>query len=164
MKTTIELDPTRITVRVKNAVKRQLRKGVISGGWRSETAKIGDALAETLGLPVTSMTWRGLEVATITMEQKAQLAELVKADWAAVVLESPHYANHPYYRSRHAETMINLTREGTANFFVAFHQAGFGDKASEVIAQSLTPAQRDQIERAIDLLDGTELIHINTYQ
>lgn len=164
MKTTVQLDPTLITPRIKNSIKRQLRAGAITGGYRSEAAKIAEQLVNKLDLPVTRKQWRGMHIGTITMDQKQRIAEIFRADWAAYTLEHPGFGNSTYYKDRYSETMHNLARAGSSDFFVGFEQREFNDQAHAVLAESLTPEQWQQIEHAVALLDRNEPIHITTYQ
>ena len=164
MKCTIELNPEHITPRVKNSIKRQLRAGVITGGWRSEAAKIAEHLVSKLGLAVLRRQWRGLRIGTITMEQKQRIAEIYRADWTAYTLENPGFPTSKYYKERYAETMHSLVDANSSNFFVSFNQSEFNDQAYAVLAESITPEQWQQIEHAVALLDRNEPIHITTYQ
>jgi hypothetical protein len=164
MKVTVELTPEHITPRIKNSIKKQLRAGVITGGWRSEAAKIAEQLVNSQDLPVTRKQWRGMHIGTITMEQKQRIADIYRADWASYTLENPGYAQAKYYKDRFAQAMDNLSRASSSDFFVSFNQREFNDQAHAVLAESITPEQRQQIEQAIALLDGNEPIHITTYQ
>lgn len=164
MKVTVELNPGHITKRVKNSIKKQLRAGVINGGWRSEAAKIAEQLVKSQDLPVTRKQWRGMHIGSISMDQKRRIAELFRADWTSYILEHPGFGNSTYYKDRYAETMHNLIDANSRDFFVGFQQRQFNDQAHAVLAESLTPKQWEQIEKAIDLLDSNEPIHITTYQ
>lgn len=164
MKVTVELSPEHITPRVKNSIKRQLRAGVITGGWRSEAAKIAEQIVSRFDLPVSRKHWRGLHVGTITMEQKQRIAEIFRADWASYILEHPGHAQARYYKDRYAETMHNLANANSRDFFVGFQQQQFNDQAHAVLAESTTPEQWQQIEQVITLLDTNQPIHITTYQ
>lgn len=164
MKVTVELDPKQITVRVKNSIKRQLRAGVISGGYRSEAAKIAEQLVAKLNLAVTRKLWRGMQIGSISMDQKRRIADIYRADWAAYTLENPENARHPYYKKRYDEAMIDLSRSSTRDFYVSFQQSAFADQAYAILTESITPEQWQEIEQAITLLDTNEPIHITTYQ
>lgn len=163
MKTTVTLDPTLITPRIKNSIKRQLRAGVITGGYRSEAAKIGEQIVKKWNLAVTRKQWRGMQVGSISMEQKRRIAEIYRADWTACTLERPVYANSKYYKDRYAEAMDNLSRRGSRDFFLDFHGPQFSDQAYAVLAESITSEQWREIDQAIAMLDSNEPIHITTY-
>lgn len=164
MKVTVELNPEHITSRIKNSIKKQLRAGVITGGYRSEAAKIAEQIVKKMDLAVTRKQWRGLQVGAITMDQKQRIAELFRADWASYTLEHPGIGNSTYYKDRYAETMRKLADARSCDFFLGFQQSAFADQAYAVLAESITPEQRHEIERAVALLDGNEPIHITTYQ
>jgi len=164
MHTTVMLDPTKITVRVKNNIKKQLRQGHIVGGWRGNATKIAEALVNTLKLPVTRCWWRGVNLNNASLEVRKRILELYEADWAAWVLENPFMAHNAYYVKRNAEIKSALIQRKPVSLDVVFHDTAFRDQAVEYLATCMTAEQREQIERAIDLLDGTDPIHIITYQ
>ena len=163
MKCTIVLDPTQITTRVKNSVKKQLRQGRITGGWRSNAAKIADQIVEKFQLNVTRDTWRGVQISNPTREQRERLTELVNADWAATLLDEPQYQHIPYYRDRN-KTMLRELQSNNKKFHLTFHDSTFTERARTIMAEGMTAKDRELIEKAIDLLDGNHEIHITTYQ
>lgn len=165
IKTTVVLNPTQVTARVKNSIKRQLRNGRITGGYRSHAANIAKYLAEKYELPVLQDGWRGFSVGSINMETKAAIRGFFEADWAAELLERPGMAKQDgYYRARYEEGLENLSKPNTRNFFLLFHDKTLSERASEFIGQQMDSKDRERIEKVVDLLDGTEEIHITTFQ
>lgn len=165
VKTTIVLDPMKITKRVKNSIKRQLRLGCITGGYRSEAAKIANILVDKYELPVARESWRGAFVNNISMDAKKRILELFVADWAATLLERPEYSNINYYVQKYNQTKIDLESAHTSKFFVPFQNAIFLLDARKVLAESITPEQQQRIENVINnVLDGTNPTHVITYQ
>lgn len=163
MTTTVVLDPTKITVRVKNSIKRQLRQGCISGGYRSQAAKIATVITQKLNLPVTQVWWRGVILNNPNEETRNHIRSLVEADWALTLLETPQYGNVPYYRNRY-ELAMRALRNPLNELQITFHDRAYADQARDYLAQCLNAEQREQIEKAIDMIDGTEPIHVFTYQ
>lgn len=163
MKTTIVLDPAQITVRVKNSIKKQLRSGFITTGYRSHAAKIAEAITQKFELPIVRTWWRGVQLNNPSRDAREQVLRLFEADWAAELLERPHLAQNKYYRERYEDTVLNL-RGNTQQFHVTFQDRAFADQARNYLAQCMTAAAREKIEKAIDALDGTEPIHVFTYQ
>jgi hypothetical protein len=163
MRTTITLDPEHITKRVKTSIKKQLRLGVITGGYQSNSAKIADQIATKFELPVIRQYWRGLEIGHIPLSSKAKLLEIVNADWAARLLDAPSY-NRGYYADRHLETQVNLTSRTSHGFYLSFFDGSFCLQACAVLGELLTDDDRAKIEQALTVLDGTEPMHIVTYQ
>ena len=164
MKITVHLDPELITPRVKNSIKKQLRAGAITGGYRSEAAKIAEQIVGNFELPVSRQYYRGVQVGHITMDSKRRLREIVEADWAAMLLESPGYSNNSYYKDRHAQTLDDLSRERSSDLYISFFDSTFAKQAQAVLAESMTNDDCEKIEHAITLLDGNKPIHITTYQ
>lgn len=165
IQTTIVLKPEQITVRVKNSIKRQLRNGRITGGYRSHAAKIAKYLTEKYELPVLQDGWRGFSVGSINMETKAAIRGFFEADWAAELLERPGMAQQgSYYRTRYEEGLSDLGNPLAKNFHLLFHDKTLKERASEFIGQQMDSKDRERIEKVVDLLDGTEEIHITTIQ
>lgn len=164
VRTTVELDPTKVTVRVKNSIKKQLREGFISGGYRSQAAKIAEALTASLKLPVARTWWRGVVISNVPQEVRKEVWAMYEADWAAELLERPHIGRNKYYLHQYEETKKNLLNGWLGKFNVTFQDPAFATKAREFLAKSMTAADREIIEKAIDRLDGTEIIHLITYQ
>lgn len=164
MQTTVMLDPTKITVRVKNNIKKQLRQGHIVGGWRGNATKIAEALVSTFELPVARCWWRGVKLNSASLEVRTRIAEIYKADNSAWILTSESFGQNKYYVKRYRDTMAALKQPDPISLDIVFQDRVFRDQAVEYLATCMTAEQREQIERAIDLLDGTEPIHIITYQ
>lgn len=162
MKTTIVLDPTQITVRVKNSIKKQLRSGFITTGYRSHAAKIAEAITQKFELPVVRTWWRGMQVNNPSLDARRHLLGLYEADWAAELLERPYLSSNKYYRERYEETCAHL-RGSTASFHITFNDKFFAEQARNYLSQCMTAATREKIEKAIDVLDSTDPIHVFTY-
>ncbi len=162
MKTTIVLDPTQITVRVKNSIKKQLRSGFITTGYRSHAAKIAEAITQKFELPVVRTWWRGAVVHHPNRETRQYLLGLFEADWAAELLERPHIARNRYYLQQYEQT-VKALRGNAQQFHVTFQDRAFAEQARNYLSQCMTAAAREKIEKALDALDGTDPIHITTY-
>jgi len=164
MKCTVELNPEHITKRVKTSIKKQLRSGRITGGYRSQAASIADEIVKKFELPVSRDSWSGVRLSNVCYEAKLRVCELFEADWAAELLERPHLAAHRYYRERYEETMDNLSRHTSNDFYVGFNDKTLADQARAVLAEYITDADKQRIEDVIRLLDTDQPIHITTYQ
>ncbi len=164
MKCTIELQPEHITKRVKTSIKKQLRAGRISGGYRSQAASIADEIVKKFELPVARDSWSGVRLSNVCLEAKLRVRELFEADWAAELLEKPHLARHQYYKKRYEETIANLSRQSSNDFYVGFDDKALADQARAVLAEYITDADKQRIEDVIKLLDTDQPIHITTYQ
>lgn len=162
VKTTILLDPTDITVRVKNNVKRMLRNGRIRGD--GNASNIADLIRKKFDLPVSRDWWRGMHIGSVSVDVKHQLLGIVQADWASETLENPGYTQHSYYRNRHKEQLISLQSPTAKNFSLAFHDPAYYNQAAAVLAASMTEKDRQVIEDAIVYLDGIDPIHILNYE
>ena len=164
MKTDVTLDPTLITTRVKNSIKRQLRAGAITLGWASQAAKIAEQLAVKFDLPVARHMQRGVRVGSVPMSTKVRLLGALNADWAVMLLDRPEYAKAPFYQRRRAEDLDNLTSAESKGFYLSFFDRMFTQQAQQVMNELLTEADFARIELAIAVLDSNEPIHITTFQ
>jgi uncharacterized Ntn-hydrolase superfamily protein len=162
MKVTIELQPEHITKRVKTSIKKQLRAGRISGGYRSSAASIAAQIVKKFELPVARDGWRGVHVAHISMEAKRRLLEFFEADWAASLLEMPHLARNTYYKDRHEEAKRELLSPTSCDFYVSFQSRGFAEQSQNMLAEYITDDDKQRIEAVIKLLDTDQPIHITT--
>jgi hypothetical protein len=161
IKTTMVLDPTQITIRVKNNAKRMLRLGRIRGD--GNAANVADLIRKKFDLPVSRDWWRGMHIGNVSVDVKQQLLGVVQADWASETLENPGYTQQTYYRNRHKEQVISLQSPTAKNFNIAFHQVAFYEQAAAVMAASLTEKDKQAIEDAIVYLDVADPIHITVY-
>lgn len=164
MKVTIELQPQHITKRIKTSIKKQLRAGRISGGYRSQAASIAHQIVKKFELPVSRDSWRGVRVTNASVEAKLRVRELYEADWAAALLQMPHLGRNEYYKRRYADTTDCLGRRSANDIYVQFQDTAMADQARAVLAEYITDADKQRIEAAIKLLDTDQPIHITTYQ
>ena len=164
MKVTVELNPEHITKRVKTSIKKQLRAGRISGGYRSAAASIADQIVKKFELPVSRDSWNGVRVTNASVEAKLRVRELYEADWAAELLETPHLGRHHYYKQRYEYTLGSLNSRSETDVYVQFHDRGIADQARAVLAEYITDDDKQRIEDVIALLDTDQPIHITTYQ
>jgi uncharacterized Ntn-hydrolase superfamily protein len=164
MKVTVELNPEHITKRVKTSIKKQLRAGRISGGYRSEAASIADQIVKKFELPVSRDSWRGVRVRNACDEAKLRVRELYEADWAATILENPQVGRHHYYKERYEYTLGSLNRRSETDVYVQFDDHVIADQARAILAEYITDDDKQRIEDVIRLLDTDQPIHITTYQ
>lgn len=164
MKTDVTLDPTLITPRVKNSIKKQLRAGAITMGWESQAAKLAERLVVKFELPVARYTRGGIHVGTASRSTKSRLLEIVNADWTAMLLDSPQYAKASYHGTRYAKHIDSLNSSESKDFYVSFFDPAFAQQAQQVMGSLLTEDDRSRIELALAVLDSSEPIHITTIQ
>lgn len=160
---TMEIEPQLITTRIKSSIKKQLRSGTITGGWRSESAKLALHLTEKFDLPVGRLTWQGLKVGGINFELKQELLQILQADWTAAVLESKSYATHSYYVARHERAQAILNDEASRGFHVSFISSDFAKQAAAAMTKRLSDNDKTKIEAALAALDSDQPIHLGTY-
>ena len=162
-KTTVTLHPQTLGVRMRNSIIRMLEARVIVGGWSSQSRRLAEAIAEKYGLQcsISNNYYRGLRIVGITETAASLVAELVRADWTAWILENPSY-REGYYRDQYDNTMESLKRlEGT--FWALLMHKDTTSKVIEILAEHTTQESKDKSKRVADLLRGTEPIHSITF-
>lgn len=164
VQSTIAIDPTKITVRVKNKLLKWLEQSHLEGGYRSEARKLGELLTEKFQLPTTMKTWRGVQ-ARVTNKQMAQeLQDLLRADWTAELLDNPHMKN-AWYRKQYDETVRQLALADpklTINLYI--NNKEFRQPIIDCLNKYVTEEERARVQVAIDALKGTDPIVCINYQ
>lgn len=160
VRTTIQIDPTQITPRIKNKIIKWLRSGVVLGGYRSEARKLGDMISDKFKLPSTRSHWYGVHLAYPSKELAAEVLLFLQADWTAFILENPHCnkESHWYYKQYHdvADKLANHWESFSSG--ISIHDKHFRNKIVEAVDKHMTDEQRAQIEIAVAAITGTEPI------
>lgn len=160
--TTVTLYPQRLTARMRNSIIRMLEARTITGGWASQARRIAENLAEKFNLQCSATnSYRGLRVVGISGTAAPLISEVVHADWVAWLLENPGYRTG-YYRSQYEQTMRSLERCDN-NFFCNLQIKGSISKVMEILAEHTTQEMKDESKHIVDLLKGTEPIHLITF-
>lgn len=161
--TNIAIDPTKITVRIKNKLIKWLESGHLDGGYRSEARKIGDLLAEKFNLPTTATTWRGLHARITNKQMGREISELIQADWAAELLDRPSLARS-WYAGKYDEALDACKRADGVEVHIYLHGKEYRQAIIDVLTKYITDDERTALQLAIDAIKGTEPIHCFTYQ
>jgi len=166
VQSTIAIDPTKITVRIKNKLLKWLEQAHLDGGYRSEARKLGELLTEKFQLPTTMATWRGVQARVTNKKMAKELKELLRADWATELLERPHLGKEGnWYRMNYDEAMRKI---GLANpkltVSLYIHNKEFRQPIIDCLNRYVTEVERSRIQVAINALKGTEPIVCINYQ
>jgi hypothetical protein len=159
--TTVAIDPTRISPRVKKKLIRFLQQGLLEGGYRSDARKLGELMIEAFDLNISSNTWCGIHVVNASSELKKELLTLRQADWSAYIMENPERGRQTgwdYRRMR--DDIAQLESSSSPSSFLHFADHQYRRLASTVIAQHLPPEFKASVQKAIDALNGTALIPV----
>lgn len=166
VQSTIAIDPTKITVRIKNKLLKWLEQSHLDGGYRSEARKLGELLAEKFELPTTATTWRGLQARVSNKQMGRELQELLRADWTAELMERPHMGHATgWYRQQYDESMRRLALANPklqVNLYI--HNKEYRQPIIDCMNKYVTDEERARIRKAIDALKGTEPIVCINYQ
>lgn len=163
MQTTMNLDPTKITVRIKNRLIRWLEKGEYVGGWSSKSRRVAEVLAKEFDLPQALRTWEGIRVRYPTPELRKEMMDLVRADWTLALIDYPGY-NKSWARNRFDSVMKELESGECGDCYIGMHNHEFTKQAFALLDKH----QRDQysanVKACVDALNGTALIHVTTLE
>lgn len=160
--TSITIDPTQISVRIKNKLLKWLSVGAVDGGYRSDARKIGEMLMHSFDLPITLAAWRGVGVRVNRPDVAEKIIELLRADWTAYKLEHG-YGDQGYYFKRFQEAAEELRQCAGDNVYLLVHHKQFVYSIRQLIAEHMTTDDRERIAQAMAALQGTEPIHIVNY-
>ena len=160
--TTVTLHPQRLGVRMRNSIIRMLECRTLQGGWSSKSKRIAQALSQQHGLQCGSTNWNGLHILGLSAEAAPSVAEVVRADWTAWLLEEPTYRKG-YYKDRYEDAMVCINNLNS-NFYVNMHDKDAIRKVIEILAEHTTQEMKDKSKQVADMLRGTEPIHIITFK
>lgn len=150
--------PDRLTTRMRNAIKRMVTTGQLSGGWQSQAKRLARALCDKYGVPYNQSSAYNVLVAEGTPEYlRAQLIDLLKADEVALRMEGDGRL-HGYYTNRYEKDREAL-RHG-AHCSVRFHCKAFGQEACSLLTDFVQKHGSDIRKRVCALLDGKEPIEL----
>ena len=155
----IRLDPDKITVRVKNKLVKQLRQGVISGGYQSHARRIGELLCDTLALPLARDNGYYMTLpAGLSADLREQIKEIYNADWTAHVTEGQagHYIKHMV---RERDYKLSQLDKGTEDIYMSLHDKVFKQQVIELLGADVVRNNQKQIDHAVELLCGDAPIH-----
>lgn len=160
--TTVTLYPQRLGVRMRNSVIRMIENRIVEGGWSSKSRQIAETLSKQYKLQIGVNNWNGVRIIGMSAEAAPLVRETVHADWAAWLLEEPSYRNG-YYRSCFEQAIASIDRVDQ-NFYAYMHDKDAIRKVVEILAEHTTQEVKDKSNAIVDLLKGTEPIHLITFR
>ena len=156
----LTLYPDRLGPRIKQAVIKMFENAHITGGWRSQSRQVAEALAEKYSLSILQTRWNGLTLyAQPSPEIRDQLIEFVQADIALFLLENPTY--HRSWYSQQAQTTIEELRGGTIKY-IDFRSTQYTKQAIALINAELPKHVIEQNQHVIDILNSNTPVHLTT--
>lgn len=158
--TTIKIDPTRITVRIKNKLLKWLKDGEYVGGYSSMARRLAEALANKYDLPSSLKHWRGVEIKHPTRDMANEVIELLRADWTAYILEYPHVNKREHWAyQRYHNQLSTLERLGSLDYLYVHHHEY--TKQVHLIVEKYSKNHHEAARQAaIAALNGTEPIEV----
>lgn len=164
VQSTIAVDPTKITVRIKNKLLKWLDQSHLDGGYRSEARKLGELISQKFQLPTTMSSWRGVQARVTNKQMAKELQELLRADWTAELLEDPGMSRG-WYAQQYDESMRRLALANpklTVSLYI--HNEEYRQPIIDCLNKYVTDEERARIKQAIEALKGTEPIVCINYQ
>lgn len=165
VRTSVTLDPTLITPRIKNKLIKWLESGYLDGGYRSEARKIGDMLVDKFDLPMSHSSWRGLSLSNPSKELADEVVEVLTADWTAFILENPQYmrAERNWYKDQYNHAMNWLQNDRSGKRFLNTHDNNFRKQVLELVCKHQGEDDKRRVQVAIDAIKSGEPIHLYNY-
>lgn len=159
------LDPRQLSTRMKNAIKKMLRRGYTEGGWGSKSKQVAQKLAESHGLMLVGRNGRGFSVpnrSTYTDEAAAKVLALIDADEALYYMTTDSNENHRNYMKARYNGAREIVRANHAGYgrWVSMDSAELSAQCCEIFASMRTPQMIEKIEAMCDRIDAGEPIDI----
>jgi hypothetical protein len=159
--TTLVIDPTKVTIRVKNKISKWLEVGYLEGGYRSEARKLADMLVKKYNLEAVGLSWRGVGVVNPSPELVAKLVPILDADWTATILENPSTAKG-WYQKQYKETREQLL-DGVQEVYLTIHDKSLRAQAGRLVGEMSSSNRKQLVKSALDAINGNEPIHVYTH-
>lgn len=157
---TATFHPDRITIRMRNTIKRMVMDGTLKGGWRSQAKRLTRALCDKFGIPMHNNNSYAVAVPSLTPEPlRAKLLELLKADEAAVRLEIRQDLA-PYLREQYRVGTAALSREQPRTIHVRFCDPAIRTAAMDLMAEYVRNFAVEDRQRLCALLDSNEAVQV----
>jgi hypothetical protein len=156
----IRFDPTKITNRLKKSIQRQVKSGVITGGYSSHASRLAKYLCKQFDLRYSDNTWYGVRVPTVAVEHREKFVEFIQADLAAFLLDGDH--RDPQWDKNNAANSIDRIRSGY-DTDVRTHSSIFQKKLQALILETRTPEELAKANQVAAMLDAGLPITINQY-
>ncbi len=160
--TTVKLDPTRLSAKMRNSVIRMIETMTVTGGWAAQSRRLAEVIIKNHTLPCTVTTSRGIRVVGLTEEAAPRIREVVVADWAAFLLLNPSYRNGYYKNSYDRE--VDKIDELDQDFYIGLNDTDSIRKVAAILGEHITPETKARALRVADKLRGTEPIHIINFR
>jgi hypothetical protein len=167
----VYIDPSLLTPRMKNAVKKMLREGYAKGGWSSKARQLAVKIAAARDLHVVDSNLWGFCVPpfnTYGPKQVKEALELIDAAQLIELMEDASRFTEPSY----VTTQQNRTRSRYDNYkFIVTHNCDrrwigrcsnkeLTQQIADVFISCRTPALIERAEKVCDMLDNNEHIQI----
>lgn len=158
---TTEIDPKHWTVRTKNAVKRMIRTGFITGGHSSVSAALARAVAKQYFLDTTNC-YSACQVSAVNLDDESVtfITELLDADIVARRMGVQN-SYHSYYLDNAIRNRQNIIDTRTISYY--FLVTEYAQQVRDHLAKKRSPEMKQRAQRACDALDANEIIYINQY-
>ena len=153
----IYFNPSQITNRLKKSIQKQITNCAVTKGYASKAARIAKHLMDQYEIPYSSRHWSGVDVRIQDEQAQHRAVEIVQANLAAYLLDSPYNAE---YEKRRARDDIEAIKRGE-QVYVRLHSIEFADQMLMVMSKFLPPDTKDKARALAERLDDPTPIKIN---
>lgn len=164
-KTTVELDPTQLTKRLRSAIARNLRRGI--GYGRGAAAQISSLLASKYGIAFTTEYEPSISrprVLQLSQDDREALRLLIIQDYAEFCLDNEYAHRNTYYQSqyqRHLDICAGTNDDGYVIRFLL--RRSKTTALNKFIDTAENNAECVRTQQIIDALNGNEPILLKVY-
>ena len=158
------INPVSISPRIKKAVQKMVRTGILNGGYRSTSRMLAAQLLNDseVGISASANKW-GVTVfnAILTHDTKAEIINLLEAARMIELADKPA-SNHHHINSRYQRVM-GLELRGDRAMSLSCYVVPINQQIAEVAAASRLPSQIKAANALADQLDDVAPIKVNIH-
>lgn len=153
-RTKVQIDPTKLSTRMRNAVIKMIESGTSVGGYSAKSQKLANAIADAYAVPMVKLQNYGALVVDRRLSEDAvkHLERMVLADGAATRIGGQNLGGY-------TQANLERIRQGEPGV-VYFSEPHFKQEAARLIAESRTPTEKEYAKSIAAKLLGTEYVTV----
>ena len=165
--TTITLNPKNLTKRLRNAIVRNLRRGI--GYGYGNAAQISLLLARTYNIPYSNeyhVSISRQRIAQLSADDREALRLLIIQDFAEYSMDNEYVGQNTYYQDRHQSQLAACaTADLTHGYHINFYKRHNKTTAlKKFIDCAENNATCPNTQKVIDLINGDERLILKEYR
>ena len=165
--TTVVLNPKNLTKRLRNAIVRNLRRGI--GYGYGNAAQISLLLARTHNIQYSADGYVAISrqrIGQLSVDDREALRLLIIQDYAEFCMDNEYAAQNPYYQNRHQSHVdACATADLESGYHISFYKHHNRTTAlKKFIDCAQNNANCPNTQQVIDLLNGGEPLVLKEYR